>query len=61
MAGDPGGRRLLPQNNQWSFTFAPNNFGPRENQKSAHSHSPVYSSCLRNSEADHCFRLRLRG
>lgn len=38
MAGDPGTRRLLPQSSQTSqmqsFSFAPNNFGPRENQKS---------------------------
>ncbi|TVY90949.1 Cutinase transcription factor 1 alpha [Lachnellula willkommii] len=34
MAGDPGNRRLLPQSSQMqSFSFAPNNFGQRENQK----------------------------
>ncbi|CAG8974329.1 hypothetical protein HYALB_00006176 [Hymenoscyphus albidus] len=34
MAGDPGNRRLLPQSSQMqSFSFAPNDFGPRENQK----------------------------
>lgn len=34
MVGDPGTRRLLPQSSQMqSFSFAPNNFGQRENQK----------------------------
>ncbi|PQE20390.1 lipase regulator 1 protein [Rutstroemia sp. NJR-2017a BBW] len=34
MSGDLGTRRLLPQSSQMqSFSFAPNNFGPRENQK----------------------------
>ncbi|RDW87690.1 hypothetical protein BP5796_03384 [Coleophoma crateriformis] len=34
MAGEPGTRRLLPQSSQMqSFAFAPDNFGPRENQK----------------------------
>ncbi|KAI9047644.1 hypothetical protein LZ554_008355 [Drepanopeziza brunnea f. sp. 'monogermtubi'] len=34
MVGDQGTRRLLPQNSQMqSFSFAPNNFGQRENQK----------------------------
>ncbi|KAG9232427.1 hypothetical protein BJ875DRAFT_514523 [Amylocarpus encephaloides] len=34
MSGDPGNRRLLPQSSQMqSFSFAPNNFGQRENQK----------------------------
>ncbi|KZF26040.1 hypothetical protein L228DRAFT_264472 [Xylona heveae TC161] len=34
MAGDPGGRPLLPQTTQMrTFSFAPPNFGPRENQK----------------------------
>jgi hypothetical protein len=38
MAGDPGNRRLLPQSSQMqSFSFTPNNFGQRENQKSAPS------------------------
>lgn len=37
MSGDPGIRRLLPQNGQMqNFAFATTNFGPRENQKSAH-------------------------
>jgi hypothetical protein len=37
MSGDSV-RRLLPQSSQMqSFSFAPNNFGQRENQKSAHS------------------------
>jgi len=37
MVGDPGTQRvLLPQSSQMqSFTFTPNNFGQRENQKSA--------------------------
>lgn len=36
MSGDPGGvRRLLPQSSQMqNFSFAPNNLGARENQKS---------------------------
>ncbi len=36
MSGDPAGvRRLLPQSSQpQTFTFAPNNFAPREAQKS---------------------------
>ncbi|RDL33170.1 Uncharacterized protein BP5553_08609 [Venustampulla echinocandica] len=34
MSGDPGNRRLLPQNSQMqNFAYAPNNFGQRENQK----------------------------
>ncbi|EPE36032.1 Zn2/Cys6 DNA-binding protein [Glarea lozoyensis ATCC 20868] len=34
MSGDPGNRRLLPQSSQMqSFSFAPNNYGQRENQK----------------------------
>ncbi|CZS95257.1 related to Cutinase transcription factor 1 alpha [Rhynchosporium graminicola] len=34
MAGEPGTRRLLPQSSQMqSFSFAPTNFGQRENQK----------------------------
>jgi hypothetical protein len=38
MAGEPGGRKLLPQNSQMpNFSFAPTNTGPRENQKSASS------------------------
>ena len=36
MSGDLGTRRLLPQSSQMqNFSFAPTNFGPRENQKSA--------------------------
>lgn len=34
MVGDPGSRRLLPQSSQMqNFSFVPNNFGQRENQK----------------------------
>ncbi|KAH8813191.1 hypothetical protein F5884DRAFT_671551 [Xylogone sp. PMI_703] len=34
MSGEPGVRRILPQSTQMqNFTFAPNNLGPRENQK----------------------------
>lgn len=35
MSGDPGVRRILPQNPQMqNFSFAPANLGSRENQKS---------------------------
>ncbi|EHK98118.1 hypothetical protein M7I_6170 [Glarea lozoyensis 74030] len=46
MSGDPGNRRLLPQSSQMqSFSFAPNNYGQRENQKSA-PYLPLLADCF---------------
>ncbi|KAG0651542.1 Nitrogen assimilation transcription factor nit-4 [Hyphodiscus hymeniophilus] len=70
MAGDPGGRRLLPQSSQMqSFSFAPNNFGSRENQKSApyssrnrYLHIPVSNHSLDYVFVDeHNRHKRLKG
>ncbi|KAF4635017.1 hypothetical protein G7Y89_g3076 [Cudoniella acicularis] len=53
MAGDPGNRRLLPQSSQMqSFSFAPTNFGQRENQKNyvfvdEHNRHKRLKACIR--------------
>jgi hypothetical protein len=56
MSTDPGVRRLLPQSSQMqSFSFAPANLVPQENQKSARYFSEYRNSARTDCGTDYVF------